>query len=206
MLDFFKKKKANKEAAEMASRRPIRVIPDSLTKSTKGLVSWAKKNPKMAIAAGVGTAGLATGALILANKKRKQYAEVENSKPKRKVYLGESVNKGWYRANVIGGTPAIIGMRAGKRAAEKAADEGRNEIEVRNSARKTAQKVGGSIGAGAGALVGSGIGYYLKRGPKKARAIAGAVGALGGAGISGGLGAWGAASGVKENIDHRLKK
>lgn len=139
-------------------------------------------------------------------KKTKQYAEVGNNKPKSKVYLGESVNKGWYRANVIGGTPGIIGMRAGKRAAEKAAGEGRNEIEVRNAAQKTAHKVGGSIGAGAGALVGSGIGYYLKRGPKKARAIAGAVGALGGAGISGGLGAWGAASGVKKNIDHRLDK
>lgn len=64
--------KANKEAVEMASRRPGRVISDSSTKSTKGLVSWAKKNPKMAIAAGVGTAGLATGALIAVNRKKKK--------------------------------------------------------------------------------------------------------------------------------------
>lgn len=65
--------KANKEAVEMASRRPSRgVISDSSTKSTKGLVSWAKKNPKMAIAAGVGTAGLATGALIAVNRKKKK--------------------------------------------------------------------------------------------------------------------------------------
>lgn len=64
--------KANKEAAEIASKRPIRVISYSPTKSTKGLVSWAKKNPKMAIAAGVGTAGLATGALIAVNKKKEK--------------------------------------------------------------------------------------------------------------------------------------